>query len=124
MFVNLKRSPQAQTLHDTLVKALANKFVSDGYTVWADISGFTQPPKIGDYIPDIYAVKGASKIIAEAETCDTICIDHTREQYTVFSNVRETEFHVITPESCLSEAKDCASTWGITVDQWWQQNGY
>ena len=124
MFVNSKRAPHTQSLHDTMVRSLANKFANDGYTVYADLPGFTQPPKIVNYIPDLYAVKSSVKIIGEAETCDTIGTDHTKEQYSAFSNVPGTEFHVIVPESCLEQAKRYAAIWGITVDKWWYQEGY
>ena len=124
MYITTRRSIKAQSLHDTMVRIRANNLTNDGYYVYADISGFPEPPKFGGHIPDIYAVKGVSKIITEIETCETICLDHTREQYTAFSHVSETEFHVKVPESCLSEAKDCAARWGITVNRWWYQEGY
>lgn len=124
MFIISKRAPKAQTLHDNVVRALANKLKTDGYTVYADIPEFTQPPKVGDYVPDVYAVNASSKIIGEAETCDTIGSDHTKEQYTVFSNIQDVLFHVIVPESCLTEAQTYAALWGITVDKWWQYEGY
>ena len=119
-----KRSRNAQSLHDMMVEIRANNLRSDGYDVSADIPGFPQPPTIKGYIPDIYAVKGYSKIITEAETCDTIGSQHTKEQYKAFSSVLGAEFHVVVPKSCLSDAKRYAELWGIKVNEWWYQEGY
>ncbi|MBI5639899.1 MAG: hypothetical protein HZA17_05690 [Nitrospirae bacterium] len=124
MNVLIRRSANAQSLHDYMVKLRANALLADGYSVSADLPGFPQPPEIRGHIPDIYAVKSSSKIISEAETCDTICSEHTRDQYTVFSNVPGSEFHVIVPHSCLEKAQGCATQWRIRVDRWWYQEGY
>lgn len=122
MFGNL-RVPQSQTVHDTMISAWANKLVSQGYNVSADIAGFSQPPRVGRHIPDLYAIKFNSQIIGEVETSETIGINHTKEQYIDFSNVRGTHFHVMVPESSLVKAKYYAESWGITVVQWWYQKG-
>jgi hypothetical protein len=124
MYLLTKRVAEKQLLHDSMVRALANELMSQGYYVYADISGFTQPQEIRGYIPDIIAVKEKSTVIAEAETCDTIDTEHTREQYKVFSTVPGTDFHVIVPESCLTSAQYYANIWGISVDYWWKFNGY
>jgi hypothetical protein len=120
----MKRSVMSQSLHDKMVRTRALNLVNEGYSVSADIAGFPQPPTISGHIPDIYAVKVTSKIITEVETCDSIGSNHTREQYEAFSRVAGTEFHVKTPKSCLSAAQEYARLWGITVDQWWYEEGY
>ncbi len=123
MIRNSRRLPQAQTLHDAMIRTLTKELVSQGYNVSADIAGFPQPPRVGRHIPDIYANKLNSQIIVEVETSETIGINHTKEQYTDFSNVRGTNFHVMVPESSLIRAQAYAKSWGITVDQWWYQRG-
>jgi hypothetical protein len=124
MFINSNRPPEAQTLHDTMISTLATNLASQGYRIYADITGFEQPPKVGRHIPDIYAFKLNSRIIVEVETSETIGINHTKEQYTDFSNVRGTDFHVMVPERSLATAQAYAESWGITVDKWWYQRGY
>jgi hypothetical protein len=76
------------------------------------------------HMPDLYAIKSSSRIITEVETCDTISTDHTRDQYSAFSRVPLTEFHVKTPASCVSIAQAYASLWKIRVDKWWTEAGY
>lgn len=123
MTVSTGRTLVNQTVHDRMVQNLATHYFTQGYTVYADLLGYQSPPKVQGFIPDIYAVKGASKIIAEAETCETVCAEHTEQQFKVFDNVPGVSFHVITPESCIYRAKYCASVWLISVDKWWIEQG-
>jgi hypothetical protein len=123
MITSSKRVYSAQTLHDSMVRGRANELLSQGYAVNADIMGFTQPAAISGYIPDIYAVKNMSRVIVEVETCESACELHTQEQFKVFSNVLNAEFHVVVPESCLAKAQNCAYFWGVAVDQWWYRSG-
>jgi len=111
-------------IHEVMVRTRAKNLKTEGYTVYADISGYTKPPQINGYIPDIYAVKDNLKIIVEVETCDTISDEHTRNQYLSFSNIMGTQFHIVVPESCLSQAKQYAQRWRIKVDKWWYHKGY
>jgi hypothetical protein len=113
------RTTLNESVHDKLVESLAAKYKSDGYYVQADHIGHTNgsPKEFGGYIPDIYATKGIEKIIAEAETSDTISDDHTRQQLSTFA--RYASLHVIVPQASLSEAQNQAKQWGIKVDKWW-----
>ena len=115
------RTTTVQNVHDRLVKSLADKFESDGYYVKADGIGHPNgsPPTFNMHIPDIYAVKGDERIIAEAETCDSISLGDTYHQWLAFSRVAGTVFHVIVPRQCLEDAKKQANYWGIKVDHWW-----
>jgi hypothetical protein len=124
MSLSTRRNTHTQTLHDEMVRARALSLQNEGYYVRADLLGFPQPPEIGGYVPDVYAMRGSTTIIAEAETCDTICAEHTKRQYRAFSNALYANFHVIVPASCLSEAQLCARQWNIRVDQWWYHEGH
>jgi len=115
----VRRPAQTQSLHDRMVLARARGLLSEGYEVRADVNGYNRPPTVNGHVPDIYARKVGSTVIAEAETCDTIESEHTRSQYVAFSSVPQAAFHVIVPETCLTSAKEAARRWGISVDKWW-----
>lgn len=112
---------RSQQTHTALIRALASKYEKQGYYVKADHIGHPhgRPPEINGHIPDIAAYSDNSLyIIAEAETCDTITDSNTREQWEAFSRSQYL-FDLIVPKSCLEEAKQQASIWGISVNQWW-----
>jgi hypothetical protein len=107
--------------HKLLIRSLASKYEHEGYYVKADHINHPNgsPPVINGYIPDVAAYyNGYLRIIAEAETCDTISDSHTREQWEVFSQSTYS-FDVIVPKSCLEEAQQQANLWGIAINQWW-----
>ena len=117
----MRISERSRTQHNTLIRALAKKYESQGYRVQADHIGHPngRPPEIQGHIPDVAAWSGnALQIVAEAETCDTISDSDTRDQWTAFSTSRY-QFDVIVPKSCLQEAQLQASIWGVSVDKWW-----
>lgn len=75
-----KRSGYRQTCHDTAISRSAGQYVSYGYKVWADISGYLTPQNLTvDGItkrPDIIAKKGKDVQIIEWETPESINKDH------------------------------------------------
>jgi hypothetical protein len=91
--------------------------------IQADLDSYQQPEKIGRHIPDIIA-KDASgaRIIVEVETCQTINLDHTKEQFEDFSKA-EGKFFVDVPHSCLEQLKQNARSWGTQVDAWYYMEG-
>lgn len=112
---------RSQKTHVALIRALVKKYEEDGYYVKADHIHHPNgaPPEINGFVPDIAAYSGnALKIIAEAETCDTISDDHTRQQWEAFSKSMY-RFEVIVPKSCFEEAQRQANLWAINVDKWW-----
>jgi len=114
-------SRQSRTKHAMLVRALAKKYEAEGYFVKADHIGHPNgsPPTVGGHIPDVAAYYGgALRIVAEAETCDTISDANTKAQWKAFSRSGY-RFDVIVPKKCLQSAKLQASIWGVTVDTWW-----
>jgi len=115
---------QLRTNHNRLIGALAQEYRSRGYHVEADHIGHPNgsPPTISRHVPDVAAYSnGILRIIAEAETCDTISSADTQSQWTAFSR-SPYRFEVIVPERCLQDAQQQAILWGITVDQWWSVN--
>ena len=111
----------SQRTHGMLISSLASTYEHEGYHVQADHIGHPngQPPEVNGHIPDLAAYyEGILRIIAEAETSDTITDAHTREQWEAFSR-SPYRFDVIVPKSCLEDAQRQASMWGVTVDKWW-----
>jgi len=112
---------KSATTHSKLIRALAKKYEEDGYWVQADHIDHPNgcPPQVNGHVPDVAAYSGGTlKIIAEAETCDTLDDDHTRSQWSAFSR-SPYRFDVIVPKRCLEAAKAQARTWGVNVDRWW-----
>jgi hypothetical protein len=107
--------------HKLLIRSLASRYEHEGYYVKADHINHPNgsPLEINGHTPDLAAYyNGSLRIVAEAETCDTISDSHTREQWKAFSQSQHRS-HVIVPKSCLEEAQRQAGFWGITVSQWW-----
>ena len=109
-----------ESVHNQLIQGLVTQLTSEGYYVQADHIGHPNgsPSTVNGYIPDIYAIKGTSRIIAEAETEDSISTDQTRQQWSAFSRTNAS-FHVIVPQRALSAAQNQANLWGINVAKWW-----
>jgi len=80
------RSQYRQTCHDHAVARSAGQYYSLGYQVWADIQGYTRPPKLCVNgickIPDIIAKKGRDLQVIEFETPESV--DKDSEQHRVF----------------------------------------
>ena len=74
------------TKHDKAVLAWGNSLASQGWTtVYVHLPGYTQPPLIGGYIPDVYAVHGIEAIAIEIEDQVSILSQHTKQQVAAFS---------------------------------------
>lgn len=88
------RTKEGQELHDSYVAAVAKMLVDKGYSpVYVDLPEKAKPPRIGAYIPDVYAVKteqfqgiiSVSKVyIVEVETEDTQSTTATLLQHLAF----------------------------------------
>ena len=72
----VSRSQYRQTCHDQAVARSAGQYVSYGYNVWADISGYSRPQNLCvDGVckrPDIIAVSGNDVQIVEWETPESV----------------------------------------------------
>ena len=117
----IRITERSRTAHAQLVRALVGQYESQGNYVKADHIGHRNgsPPTINGHVPDMAAYSGGTlRIIAEAETCDTISDSDTRDQWGAFAR-SPYRFEVIVPKSCLQDAKMQASMWGVAVDKWW-----
>jgi hypothetical protein len=121
---------QEEEIHTTLTRIQIATIKNKGHTIIeADFpgSGYASPTPINGKVPDIVSKDPAGKkVITEVETCMTIGLSQTKEQFKAFSSARSatTEFHVLVPKSCLREAQSNASQWGIVADQWWFTDKY
>lgn len=138
-----RRTYQEQSTHDSLVRMMLNYYATQGYlNILADLESCSRPGKLWwntkenePFIPDLTCQKNDAKgteIILEAETCESLGLDHTRQQFQLFSaNARQygKEFHVAVPRLCSeggnivtgqSLVRRYAAAWRITVHRiWW-----
>lgn len=112
-----------EDIHLKLLRTQVSTLRNKGHTIkGADLPGYPMVEEINGKLPDIVSISGErKKVITEVETCKTIGIEHTKEQYKAFSRARNsnTEFHVVVPKSCLTQAKQKAKEWNTPVDTWW-----
>lgn len=117
------RSPQSQTIHDEMVKKLANQLVSKKFrNVKADHPDFferpariTQDRDPSGQTPDVTAT-GIQLVLFEVETDDTIHDPHTKDQWELFASHAErhmAEFWIVVPKSRTGDARDRVSTLGL-----------
>ncbi len=107
-------------MHDFLVRVLARWLERNDYRVAAALEERTKPPLINGYRPDVFATRGGSQIIGEAEVCESLNDAETEARWREFfaatfqpgSDSRH-ELHIIVQCKCLDEAKQCATDWGI-----------
>lgn len=122
--MSANRSIPSASLHDQMVRSLANTLWSDGWTnVRADLRGwpFGAPPLVGHFRPDVYAVTpDGTSWIFEVETSDSIGIAHTRQQWREFGH-SVYRFAVLVPDESLLSAQLTAMQYGIDVDAWWTE---
>lgn len=106
------RKETSQQEHDNLVRMMVRHFDDLGYTnIKADLEGCElKPDEIDGHIPDLICNKNdtyGTKIILEAETCETISDDHTEDQWTSFRDAADEEggeFHIVIPRICDSSS--------------------
>lgn len=73
------------TVHDIAVLNYGKQLAQRGWKPRVHLPGHVQPPKIGGYIPDIYAIKGMEVVAIEVETNDSIALEHTKKQVATFT---------------------------------------
>ena len=111
------RTPQGQSIHDSIFSARALQLAAEGNRVWADVQGYPQPQAVFGYIPDITA-NGNRNLISEVETSDTYTSTHTRDQLKAFDSASNYFLEVVVPKSVLEAAKMLCIGWGVSVDYW------
>ena len=105
---------------DQLVLVLARWLERNDYLVAANLEERTKPPSFGGHRPDVYASQMGRRVLGEAELCERLHDEQTRERWRAFtaevsrlgSHLRY-ELHIIVPSSCLEEAKQQAAAWGV-----------
>lgn len=118
------RTGSGKKEHDGLVTRLIRLLEEEGYSIKkVDLPDYPggKPDPVSGKIPDIFAVKGGTELIAEVETCESIRNPgpyDTEAQWRAFSKSRR-HFHVGVPDKCMEEAKNRAKEWKVTVDRWW-----
>jgi hypothetical protein len=141
-----RRSYEEQSVHDSLVRMMVNYYSTQGcLNIHADLENLSRPMKFywtgresETFIPDLTCQKNdlrRTEIILEAETCESLGSDHTRQQFQLFSaNALHhgKEFHVVVPRLCSvdgrivtaeSLVKHNAATWNVTVHRIWWPSG-
>ncbi len=79
------RTKEGQAKHDAEVARQARMLINAGWrTVFADLPNLARPPKVGSFIPDVYANHGAKECIVEVETLDSINSDQAKQQKAAF----------------------------------------
>lgn len=79
------RTKENQGKHDKGVAFWANQLINKGWSiVYSDLIDNTKPPQIGNYIPDVFGKHGIQEVIIEVETSDSVDLDHTKLQLSVF----------------------------------------
>ena len=115
----------SRTMHKRLIAALARVYEEEGYGVQADGIGHPNgaPPVVNGHRPDVAGYRNRQLVrIGEAETCDSLGDDHTRQQWQAFSR-SPYHFDVIVPESCLFAARAKAAEWNVRVDRFFHLPG-
>lgn len=92
-----KRDSIQQSKHDQKVEEEAIKYKEQGYDVWADIQGWSQPALRNNHCPDVVAKKTQKEIIIEVETEDSIETDTEQiESFKRYASARpNTEFKLV-----------------------------
>ena len=106
--------------HDQLVLVLARRLEGNDYLVAANLEERTKPPSFGGRQPDVYASQMGSRVLGEAELCEGLHDEQTRERWQTFftivsrpDSLPRYELHIIIPSRCLDEAKRQAAAWGV-----------
>ena len=117
------RTPPAQSLHDRMIKQLAEQLISKKFRdVRADHPDFCDKParitgRDGTpcLVPDVTAT-GIQMVLFEVETADSINDPHTREQWQLFSSYADlhmADFWVVVPKAKKDEARERVSSLGV-----------
>lgn len=104
-----------QVSHDSMVRKVADHLVQNGFSsVKADLPNWQQPETIvwthtqQGHRPDVTGVQNGQTFIFEIETEDTIKIEHTSDQWKLFSAFTKTHnahFYVVVPNGFAGVAR-------------------
>jgi hypothetical protein len=80
-----KKQANEQNSHDECVRAIADELKKDKWEVKADLPGFEQPSKVGEFLPDLEAKKkGCLSRICEVATEEMF--EGDKQRYIEFKN--------------------------------------
>ena len=93
----MKRSFSSQGRHDQKILQVAQRYLSMGYHVFADIRGWEAPEAVNGFRPDIVVIKGNNGLIIEVQTADSFRHDLPRlHAFRRFAElVRNVQFRLI-----------------------------
>lgn len=113
-----------RTIREIMIKHLALHYLNDGFEVKADIGGFEKPSLIEGRMPAITATRNDEKIVAEVVTAESMFLNEMRNLFKAVNELKDSEFHVMTPFSFLDEAKRNMQEWNVKVDFWYPYIGF
>lgn len=110
--------------HQMIVKRLIDHLQNKGLTITcAAYTGYDECEKVNRHEPDVMAMDDSGLIyIAEAETCDSLDDDLTKEQFQDFSDrvmtgdKRKVPFFIGIPSSCESRLLEILHNLGLCKD--------
>lgn len=94
-----------ETLHDILLRRTVFTFERDGHTdIKADHIEHPngKPEEVNGFVLDISSKKYGIPYITEVETCDSLDLPDTEEQFRAFSRTNA-KFIVVVPENCFDK---------------------
>ena len=80
----MARTIVSQSKHNQRVEIEARKYLAMGYTVDADLTGWSKPPTIYNRIPDVFAKTLGHILVVEFETPDSVNSSDDIEQQKAF----------------------------------------
>ncbi|MBE1444321.1 hypothetical protein [Paenibacillus sp. OAS669] len=94
-----RRTPTAQSEHDSVVKEIALLNHNNGKYVLADHIQWVhgKPNKIGDIIPDIAIYDNTGITHVEVETMDSLMLGHSISQYQKMNRVKNSIVVLVVP---------------------------
>ena len=119
-----------QDQHDDMIRQLVSHLTYNDFTeIKADVDGMTQPgplwwpgKRLGEHIPDAVASRDGRLYIFEVETEDTISIDHTGDQWSLFADHalrKNGAFIPVVPTGHIPEAQQVIKELDIEVEDIW-----
>lgn len=107
--------------HQNIVKGMIASFEKDGLTIQcAALNGYDECSKYGRHEPDVVA-KDSSGLayIGEAETCDSLTAQDTKEQFEDFAtrhmtkDGRDVPFYIGIPKGCENKLLEVLGELGL-----------
>lgn len=113
--MEMEVSKAEQDQHDSLVRSMVKYCKDNQYVdIKADLPEYIAPPKLRNSIPDVLARNAMNNwLICEAETSNTINIDHTKGQMADFATFNATIIMLV-PKDCEIAAKQALQSWELS----------